>query len=160
MGNNSKKKESSLKSKLSSSTPTKSHLIRELLLQGKGATEITRLLKCSRTMVYKIKDQLASESPRVKLSDLPFYVVKAADFFRTGNQDLEMSKGNCLHCGREMWVHDPKKNDLCEDCAIQIMHEAGDAQVKRDIEAFVDPFSQRIDLRTDITIFADPEGVA
>lgn len=156
---NSQPKASSRKSKGRSSTAkkpplSKSEQIKALLAQGLGVTEISKRLKVSRTLVYRAKGQLkaneAAKPKRIHLSEVREQQcqLKAADFFRANSTDIEVEKYECSHCGRPMWGDDPKKNDLCEDCAIQFMHEAQAAQVIRSQDRFVNPFADQSNART------------
>lgn len=133
------------KKKPNSSIPpqTKTTQIKTLLQQGLGVSEIAKRLHVSRTLVYRAKESLdASEPQRILLSQVPQQQIslKAADFFRANVGDVPVQLYECAFCGRNMWGDDPARNDLCEDCAIKIMHEAQEAMALRGEERFVNPF--------------------
>lgn len=134
--NSTKKASSRKKKQASSTTPSKTGQVRELLTQGLGATEITRKLNCSRSLVYLVKDQIAQESAAkpITLADLPPNAVRAAEHWPANlPKDMPLVQAQCVNCLMQMWTRDPKIENLCEICSYQMMTEVAEAVAAREI---------------------------
>lgn len=133
---NSTTKATSRKKKPPCSTThqSKTEQVRELLTQGIGPTEITRRLKCSRALVYLVKSRLAAQPPVYTLETLPRSEVRASENWAAKlPKNAPLLRSECSGCKRAMWTRDPKLEDLCDECAYQMMTEAAEAAMKRDI---------------------------
>lgn len=110
-----------------------------------NVSQIAKMLKCDRGVVYKVmrelKAKLAEPKPVTRETLEPGAVIAGENFLQT-DLPKELVKSECVNCLRPMWTRNPKFEDLCEECNYQLMLEAAQAQTVRDVPKISHAFDE------------------